>query len=472
MTRARQLADLISDGVIGTTELADDAITPVKLDETGNYTIAQLDVTGTVTADGLTVEGDATVSSANPRIRLFETDTTDLNTQLQNNGGEFVLKTLLDDASNSTTRIKVAHSTGDISFYADNGTTQGLFWDASSQNLGIGTTSPAVNLDIAEDSAGVDAIIGITAGTGGRAQIRSEAQSDGTSSELSFHTMSGSSTSERLRIDSSGKVGIGTSSPSTHLDVFGGIRSTASGGYNQITTTSIGDAVFNSNGNNWLTVKNGVPADAVRIDSSGKVGIGTSSPAYKLHSTTSDASDYAGYFHNSAGSGNGTALVARGGANNSGAGAFIVQDYNGNEDFKVDGLGRVTMPNQPVYSASDSRALSGSNSHLNSSNFYNHVYVNVGNHMNTSNGNFTCPVAGVYRIYFRATHYNNGCNVRLQKNGVTINEAYSGAVGSDYSVSSEAIVSCAANDTLRIQFHTIDIHGGHQHKQVTFQLLH
>ena len=145
---------------------------------------------------------------------------------------------------------------------------------------------------------------------------------------------------------------------------------------------------------------------------------------------------------------------------------------NAAERLRIHASGSVTMPNQPVYSASDSRALSGSNSHLNSSNFYNHEYVNVGNHMNTSNGNFTCPVAGVYRIYFRATHENQGCNVRLQKNGSTINEAFSGAPGSDYSVSSEAVVSCAANDTLRIQFASIDMKSGNQHKQVTFQLLH
>jgi len=44
MTRARTLADMISDGVIGTTELADDVITPVKLDETGSYEIAGLTV--------------------------------------------------------------------------------------------------------------------------------------------------------------------------------------------------------------------------------------------------------------------------------------------------------------------------------------------------------------------------------------------------------------------------------------------
>ena len=83
-------------------------------------------------------------------------------------------------------------------------------------------------------------------------------------------------------LNTTGNVGIGTASPNTNLDVFGGIRSTASGGYNQITTTSIGDAAFNNNGNNWLTVKNGVPADTMRIDSSGNVGIGTSSPTQEL----------------------------------------------------------------------------------------------------------------------------------------------------------------------------------------------
>jgi len=46
MTKARTLADMISDGVIGTTELADDVITPVKLDETGSYVVAGLTANG------------------------------------------------------------------------------------------------------------------------------------------------------------------------------------------------------------------------------------------------------------------------------------------------------------------------------------------------------------------------------------------------------------------------------------------
>ena len=86
---------------------------------------------------------------------------------------------------------------------------------ADSGSVGIGRTpASTVMLDITEDDSATDLIIGLTAGTGGRAQIRSVAQSDGTSSALSFHTMTGSNTSEALRITPSGSVGVGNSSPS------------------------------------------------------------------------------------------------------------------------------------------------------------------------------------------------------------------------------------------------------------------
>ena len=47
----------------------------------------------------------------------------------------------------NTERFRIA-SNGDISFYEDTGTTAKLFWDASAESLGIGTSSPATALDV------------------------------------------------------------------------------------------------------------------------------------------------------------------------------------------------------------------------------------------------------------------------------------------------------------------------------------
>ena len=74
-----------------------------------------LNVDGTVTADGLTVDGDLSVSAANSRIRLYETDTTDLNTQLQNQAGDFNIARLDDDAGASTVQLNIDHATGNVS---------------------------------------------------------------------------------------------------------------------------------------------------------------------------------------------------------------------------------------------------------------------------------------------------------------------------------------------------------------------
>jgi hypothetical protein len=57
------------------------------------------------------------------------------------------------------------------------------------------------------------------------------------------------------------------------------------------------------------------------------------------------------------------------------------------------------------------------------------------------------------------------------KNGSTINEAYDQSGVNLHSVSSEAVVSCDANDYLTIQVNELYCSPGTQHKQVTFQLI-
>ena len=142
-----------------------------------------------------------------------------------------------------------------------------------------------------------------------------------------------------------------------------------------------------------------------------------------------------------------------------------------NEKLRIHKEGPVTKPNMPVASFTDSRATDISNAVLTSSNFYNHQWWNEGNHFNTSNGRFTCPVDGVYRLYFRASEQDTtSTNVRLRKNGNTINEAYTKS--GNHSVSSEIVLHCSANDYLEIQANRLKANAGTQHKQVTFQLLH
>ena len=89
--------------------------------------------------------------------------------------------------------------------------------------------------------------------------------------------------SERVRINSSGNVGIGTASPAGELEVQGTgdllfLRET---GREAVTITGQGNGsgsqmIFKTHSGSSLT-------EAMRILPSGNVGIGTTSPAYKLH---------------------------------------------------------------------------------------------------------------------------------------------------------------------------------------------
>jgi hypothetical protein len=101
----------------------------------------------------------------------------------------------------------------------------------------------------------------------------------GGSSPIVFRT--GAATTERLRITAAGLVGVGTSSPNVPLQVIGGstvtdpvIRATNSGATQSMALTSAG-----------LRMDGGVPiqiyqggSEVVRIDTSGRLGIGDSGP--------------------------------------------------------------------------------------------------------------------------------------------------------------------------------------------------
>ena len=110
--------------------------------------------------------------------------------------------------------------------------------------------------------------------------------------------------------------------------------------------------------------------------------------------------------------------------------------------------GYLTIPGQPMCSAGSGTTSSAATQEVTNMS----VIVNNGNHYNSSNGRFTCPVAGTYEINVHmlsgyAAAYNW---VAIFKNGSPFQSMHfnpDSASGHHY-VALSCLVTCAVNDTL------------------------
>jgi hypothetical protein len=257
MTRAKDISKIVTDADLSGT----------------------LDVTGTVTAGGLSVDNGA--------VSKLDVYSNGFNTVLQETGsGSLYISgddLLFIDSALSKPHAKMA-SNGDISFYEDTGTTPKLFWDASAEALGLGTSSPTKTLDI-------DGQLRIrNGGTTGYALLEYGASSTATNNwhvgsegDGSFRFYNGvfGSGSERMRIDSSGNVGIGTNSPISALDLSGGADGTpqtitlAQGNASSKASSIVGTySSTNEQGINFVTNNFG-QSTAMSLTASGNVLVGT-----------------------------------------------------------------------------------------------------------------------------------------------------------------------------------------------------
>jgi hypothetical protein len=206
-------------------------------------------------------------------------------------------------------------------------TTQMTFQDNG--NVGIGTSSPGARLDIRHNQAAYSYFDYYNETTGGgivwRQIYRNIANTgnatidfakligggfalNNTDTNAANYTSFSVGASERMRIDSSGNVGIGTSSPTQKLDVRGAIASVGASGVNAIIMGDLGAtagtfSIAAVTGRSLKFTDDYAGAERMRIDSSGNFLVGKTSLS---DPTTTDGVIV---YKNASGGGTGTYLT-------------------------------------------------------------------------------------------------------------------------------------------------------------------
>ena len=361
------------------TELNDGKIWTATTDHNGKFTVGPLEVdqrSGAITIESgsqvtsvvddpspqlggnLDVNGNQIVSTSNGDITINPNGTGDVVLDANVGIGTSSPAGNLHVAAGTTARFfiegsngrsEIRGNNGNLSFFTNedqnaSGGSKTIFYNGANESMrinnnglvGIGTSSPDYNLTV---GAGSTASLNVkTTGNDTAARVArmiwSFNDGDGASInahrgtsetaadvQLSFRTGGITNSVERMRIDASGKVGIGTTAPAQKLVIqSNNIISTATSGIDRGTIhlqnvdgtaaqNAIGNAIsFSRIGSgrrkamigsvqtgtdvnqtgfafytyNGTTASTDAVTERVRIESSGNVGIGTTSPAEKL----------------------------------------------------------------------------------------------------------------------------------------------------------------------------------------------
>ena len=208
------------------------------------------------------------------------------------------------------------HDNGDISFYEDTGTTAKFYWDASTERLGIGTSSPSNLLDVKASSNNED-VIRIShpsspTAAGALLGFNSDGTTDNNVVTLGIHYSS--DFYDVLNIQRSTRnVGIGTVNPQQQLDISSNVPRIR---FSDLSVTNLRHVIGSEandleircdDGNVQASSHIGFKIDGnekVRITDAGDVGIGTTSPDSILDLTSTPNNNFI-HFNATTGGSNG-----------------------------------------------------------------------------------------------------------------------------------------------------------------------
>jgi len=294
---------------------------------------------------------------------------------------------------------------------------------------------------------------------------------------------------ERLRITSAGKIGIGTDNPSDKLSVVsslttdsvlrlqGGNSAGKGSGIRLMKGASavgyIGPESWlfgSANTSDTLVISQNAQAN-LSITSAGLVGIGLTNPTNSHGKGLHIADTNAGIrIQNTADTGwaymeyadeSNTVKYVQGYRDVSGLyGIRPGNSLSASTGLTIDSSGYVTKPNHPAFYAYRN---DGSGQTSSGDQVFNETRTNNGSHYDTTNGRFTAPVSGVYWISWGVTVSGNnnntgdGSSAALYKNGNSYNNQEINYItgptsGEEQHSGNSMIMDLSANDYIQIGF--------------------